>query len=78
MASGIPSRASNLKAKAKRVRSWEKNNSAKQDRKADQAAREAHNREVGSTGKQRANIAVKNSKALAPGGSGLVTVTEDA
>lgn len=43
------------KRKLARVRSWSANQAAKLVRKDAQASREAHNREVGSTGKQRDN-----------------------
>ncbi len=66
-------RAGNLKAKAKRERSFAKNKIAKEKRIKDQAAREAHNREVGSTGKQRNNTARKLEKALANSAEGNVT-----
>lgn len=53
----------NEKAKAKRARSWAKNQEAKRQRIAEQEARHAHNLKVGSTGKQRANQAAKERKA---------------
>jgi hypothetical protein len=43
------------KSKAKRARSWAKNQEAKKVRIAEQESREKHNREVGTTGKQRDN-----------------------
>jgi hypothetical protein len=46
-------RAATEKAKATRARSWAKNAAAKELRIAEQRERENHNREVGSTGKQR-------------------------
>ena len=52
------------KAKATRQRSWNKNQEAKQVRIAEQQKREEHNRKVGSTGKQRANLAVKQAKRI--------------
>jgi len=55
-------RAGNEKAKLKRARSYAKNQVAKQARKDEQAKREAHNRAVGTTGKQRANLAAKEAK----------------
>jgi hypothetical protein len=55
-------RPSNLKLKARRAASWTKNQLAKAARKEEQAKREEHNRKVGSTGKQRANQAAKESK----------------
>ena len=55
-------RAGNLKLKARRATSWAKNQAAKIIRKDEQAKREAHNRKVGSTGKQRANLAAKQAK----------------
>lgn len=58
-------RIGNEKAKAKRARSWNKNQEAKKQRIADQEARHAHNVKVGTTGKQRANAARKLKKALA-------------
>lgn len=60
MASGIPQRAGNLKRKAKRARSWEKNQAAKKLRIEEQSKREANNKKLGTTGKQRAS-ALKNS-----------------
>lgn len=54
MASGIPKRASNVKKKEKRKRSWEKNQEAKKLRIAEQQKREANNKKLGTTGKQRA------------------------
>lgn len=56
-------RAGNLKAKAKRERSWAKNAAAKLVRKREQEKREAYNREVGSTGKERDNALRKAAKA---------------
>lgn len=52
-------RAATEKAKATRARSWNANAAAKVERIADQQAREAHNRKVGTTGKQRAAAARK-------------------
>lgn len=46
-------RAGNLKAKAKRERSWAKNQAVKKIRIAEQRKREERNQELGSTGKQR-------------------------
>lgn len=43
------------KAKATRARSWNKNQAAKAERLSVQLAQEAHNRKVGTTGKQRDN-----------------------
>ena len=57
-------RVGNEKAKAKRARSWAKNQAAKVIRIAENAARHAHNLKVGSTGKQRANAAAKAKKGL--------------
>lgn len=50
------------KAKATRARSWQKNQVAKTERIADNEKRHAHNIKVGSTGKQRANLAAKVKK----------------
>ena len=55
-------RAATDKAKATRARSWQKNQSAKSERVAEQEKRHAHNVKVGSTGKQRANQKVKDAK----------------
>jgi hypothetical protein len=57
-------RVGNVKAAAKRARSWNKNQAAKKERVAEQEKRHAHNVEVGSTGKQRANLAVKQAKRI--------------
>jgi hypothetical protein len=57
-------RAATEKAKATRARSWNKNQADKKLRIAAQEARHAHNVKVGSTGKQRANRAVKQTRAL--------------
>ena len=56
-------RVGNEKAKAKRARSWAKNQEAKKERIAEQEVRHAYNVKVGSTGKQRANQAAKENKA---------------
>jgi hypothetical protein len=64
MASGIPKRAGNVKRKEKRAASWKRGQEAKEARKAEQEKREAHNRKVGTTGKQRANAATKQAKAI--------------
>lgn len=50
------------KSKLKRARSWQKNQEAKKVRVAEQTRREERNRELGSTGKQRANLAAKQEK----------------
>jgi hypothetical protein len=50
------------KSKAKRQRSWQKNQVAKELRIAEQRRREERNRELGSTGKQRANLARKQER----------------
>lgn len=55
-------RVGNVKAKEKRARSWQKNQVAKKERIAEQEKRHAHNVQVGSTGKQRANAARKLEK----------------
>lgn len=57
-------RAATEKAKATRARSWQKNQVAKQARIAEQQDREANNRILGTTGKQRANKAAKQAKEL--------------
>lgn len=57
-------RAGNLKAKAKRERSWARNQAAKKIRIAEQGKREERNRELGSTGKERANLAVKEARRI--------------
>lgn len=57
-------RAMNEKAKLKRARSWQKNQVAKKARVAQQEKQEARNRELGSTGKQRANQAVKQARGI--------------
>src|ERR1043166_2278203 len=64
MASGIPKRAANPKRKERRAASWKRGQEAKAQRIADQEKRTEHNRKVGSTGKQRANAAAKESKKL--------------
>lgn len=66
MASGIPKRAVNVKNKESRKRSWERGQVKKQARKDEQAKREAANRELGSTGKERANLARKAAKRSVP------------
>lgn len=48
-------RAATEKAKAVRARSWAKNQQEKAERIKDNEKRAAHNREVGTTGKQRDN-----------------------
>lgn len=57
-------RAATEKAKATRQRSWTKNQEAKKARIAEQEKREAKNRELGTTGKQRANLAAKEAKRI--------------
>jgi len=64
MASGIPKRAANVKKKEKRARNKAKNETLRKNRIADQEVRHAHNVKVGSTGKQRANVARKQVTAL--------------
>jgi len=63
MASGIPKRAMNPKNKEKRARNKAKNEKFKPQRIAEQEAREANNKKLGSTGKQRANETAKEKKA---------------
>lgn len=65
MASGIPKRASNVKKKEKRARNKAKNEKLKPERIAEQQAREANNKKLGTTGKLRANQAAKEKKAPA-------------
>lgn len=55
----LPKRVTNVKAKEKRARSWAKSQEKKKVRIAEQKKREEKNRELGTTGKQRANEARK-------------------
>lgn len=59
MASGIPKRATNKRKQETRKASWERGQKRKEERKLEQAAREEHNKSVGTTGKQRANQVAK-------------------
>ena len=74
MASGIPKRAGNVKKKEKRKRSWDRNQIAKKLRIEEQQKREKRNRELGTTGKERATLARKKLKsALSNSAAGNVT-----
>jgi hypothetical protein len=58
----LPKRATNVKAKAVRERAYNKAQRTKADNKADQATREAVNRQRGYTGKQLDTAARKYAK----------------
>lgn len=60
----LPKRVTNVKAKEKRARSWAKNQEAKKARIAEQEKREKRNKELGTTAKQRANVARKEAKTV--------------
>ncbi len=53
LAKKLPKRTTNVKAKAKRERSWAKNQKAKEVRITEQKMREKHNSIMECTGKQR-------------------------
>ena len=65
------------KSKAKRARSWQKNQEAKKNRVAENELRHEHNVKVGSTGKQRANAARKEAKRIDAAFSSPETVEQE-
>jgi hypothetical protein len=62
MASGIPKRATNTHKKETRKASWERTQKKKEARRTEQAQREAANKKLGVTAKQRYTEKIPNGE----------------